>query len=93
MRSKTGFNGPYGMEKILRYYPKEERVELKLNILKALSKNPFLTKEQLRKMFYVGKVTLDDILVQCKEEGLFMKVGQSRKVLTRRGLEYLENNY
>lgn len=92
MRSRKGFNGPYGMKKIINYL-EEEKAELKLNILRALEKDPFLTKEQLRKMFYVGKVTLDNTLKDCMQEKLIMRVGGHRKVLTRRGHEYLENNY
>lgn len=93
MRSRTGFNGPYGIMKQIRYYPEQEKLELKLNILKALSQDPFLTRDQLKKMFYVGRVTVENILKDCMEEKLIIKVGGARKVVSRRGLEYLDDNY
>lgn len=97
MRSRTGFNGPYGLERPKKIpmgiYLPEEKEELKLNILKALQKNPFLTKDQLRKEFYVGKFMIEETLEKCRQEGLIMRLRHKGKVLTRRGLEYLDSNY
>lgn len=80
------------MTKIVRYLP-EEKDELKLNILKALEKDSFLTKEQLKTQFGVGKNMVEIILGECLQEELIRRLGGYRKILTRRGLEYLNRNY
>lgn len=70
-------------------YTQDDKVKLKLTILKILHKNPCVTKKELQKKLYIGRFIIEEIWKDCDEEGLIMRVGGARKVLTRRGIEYI----